>query len=191
MLSKIKEIRKALENNMPQCALALVLTLPDICGQVEYPNEAGVGKRYMNWLEKYISADAFNANYDGALTTFNDGEDPKFPKIDSNAIYKLRCEFLHSGDVEIENDNKVSRDNYLDEFIFTEIGAMDLKNEKGFGARGGYISYIEKNDMDSVIRTYQMDPKYLCEVICDAVEKYYDSSTDKAVFDEHSVKFMS
>jgi len=30
MISKIKEIHKALENNLPQCALALTLMLPDI-----------------------------------------------------------------------------------------------------------------------------------------------------------------
>ncbi len=36
-----------------------------------------------------------------------------------------------------------------------------------------------------------IDTKYLCEVICDAVENYYHNCSNKDVFNEHSVKFAS
>ncbi len=152
MLSKIKEIRKALKNNMPQCALALALTLPDICGQVEHPNEKSAGKRYRAWLDKFIPKDAFDSNYDGSLTAINNGVNPEFPKIDSNAIYMLRCELLHSGDAEIENDKNVSQDNYLDDFFLTVIGDMDWTDENGLGAKSGYGSYIEKDEKGKVLK---------------------------------------
>ena len=35
---KIKQIGKALEHGCYHCALALTFTLPDICGQVAYPD---------------------------------------------------------------------------------------------------------------------------------------------------------
>ena len=98
MISRIEEIRKALDNNLPEAALALALTLPDICGQIEFPFEVKVGKRYVNWLDGHIPKDAFDVNYDGALTAFNNGVDPKFSRLTPTAIYKLRCRFLHSGD---------------------------------------------------------------------------------------------
>ena len=36
----VKEIRKALENELYFVALNSALTLPDICGKVAYPNKA-------------------------------------------------------------------------------------------------------------------------------------------------------
>ncbi|WP_273832345.1 hypothetical protein [Guptibacillus sedimenti] len=38
MLDKIKDIKIALNNKSYLSALALSLTLPDICGQIEYPD---------------------------------------------------------------------------------------------------------------------------------------------------------
>lgn len=39
---------------MYQSALALTLTLPDICGQVEMPS-ARVGARYKSWFDQYVA----------------------------------------------------------------------------------------------------------------------------------------
>jgi hypothetical protein len=38
LLEKIKDINLALTNKSYLSALALSLTLPDICGQIEYPD---------------------------------------------------------------------------------------------------------------------------------------------------------
>lgn len=46
MLEKVKDVKLALKGGAYQSALALALTLPDICGQIEYPNEKSVGERY-------------------------------------------------------------------------------------------------------------------------------------------------
>ena len=53
--NKISEIRKALKLELYNCALALALTLPDVCGKVEFPN-AGVSKRYKEWFDKYAQS---------------------------------------------------------------------------------------------------------------------------------------
>ena len=53
MIDKIvSDIRNAIENDCYIAALALALTLPDVCGKAEYPN-AGNGKRYKNWYIIY------------------------------------------------------------------------------------------------------------------------------------------
>lgn len=48
MQEKILQIRQSLKSKTPLTALALALTLPDICGQVEYPEEESesTGKHY-------------------------------------------------------------------------------------------------------------------------------------------------
>lgn len=73
----IKEIDSCLKNELYMSALTTVLTLPDICGKVEFPKLRN-GKRYLQWLDKYVCADEFNL-------------------IKSDEIYKLRNSMLHQG----------------------------------------------------------------------------------------------
>ena len=49
----VDDINKALENNAYFAALSLALTLPDVCGKAEYPND-GTGKRYKKWYDEYV-----------------------------------------------------------------------------------------------------------------------------------------
>ena len=55
MVQKIvDDIRVALNNNLYFVALSTALTLPDICGKVEYPDENSSRKRYIDWYDKEI-----------------------------------------------------------------------------------------------------------------------------------------
>ena len=45
-LIKIAEIRTALDASLFNCALAVSLTFPDVCGEIEFPQEASAAKRY-------------------------------------------------------------------------------------------------------------------------------------------------
>ena len=49
----IKEINLSLENECYLSALGMALTLPDICGKAEYPNEKSTTKRYIEWFNTY------------------------------------------------------------------------------------------------------------------------------------------
>ena len=42
------EIKKSIDNECFIAALALALTLPDICGKAEYPDDSIAG-RYIRW----------------------------------------------------------------------------------------------------------------------------------------------
>jgi hypothetical protein len=73
----VSAVRDALARENWYAALALALTLPDICVDLEKPKR-GVGARYTQWWNTYLSR-----KYNGALS----GDD----------CYKLRCTFLHQG----------------------------------------------------------------------------------------------
>lgn len=53
VLNAINDVEICLKNNAVFAALLVALTLPDVCGTVEYPN-LGVGQRYKKWYENYI-----------------------------------------------------------------------------------------------------------------------------------------
>jgi hypothetical protein len=80
-------------------ALAAVLTLPDICANLE-SGEQGNGNHYMDWCRRFavpIYADRYNVG---------------FPE---NEIYALRCAFLHQGSGEVHKQ-KVSK--HFDSYLF-------------------------------------------------------------------------
>ena len=49
----VREIRSAISNHLYYPALALALTLPDVCGNVEYP-ESSVFDRYTKWYDECV-----------------------------------------------------------------------------------------------------------------------------------------
>lgn len=67
-------------------ALALALTLPDICGSIEYPNEGKVGVRYRNWCDTW-----------GRMLAVSGAD-----------CYALRCAYLHSGSEEFSGPSAVA-----------------------------------------------------------------------------------
>ena len=127
MKSKIIEIRKCLDAELYQTALALALTLPDVCGQIEYPSLSSVGKRYEKWVETYIDKDEMGNNLEYWKTipvdeSVTGGE--RFPVFTAKNLYELRCSFLHSGNEEISSD-------FLDEFILVKPDSYLLKDVDG------------------------------------------------------------
>lgn len=70
-------------------ALAIALTLPDLCGRLETPNE-GVGKRYTRWFEVYVQPE-YTASPGMGAHVFLSGAD----------CYALRCSYLHEGSGDI------------------------------------------------------------------------------------------
>lgn len=150
MLKRIEDIKKALEAGALLSALALSLILPDICGNLENPNMK-VGDRYVNW---------FNTNVK-AFTLFGDRVSPIKIKckaaqpIDGSVCYKLRCAYLHSGDVdEIAN---------IRDFKFTTNGHYTIKI--GIG-----------------VAKVSVDIGFFCKSICDAAEKFYNDNKGKYDF---------
>ena len=67
---KVQSVRKAFNTGLYESALALALTLPDICAIIEYPNITLVGERYIKWSNSHIFIDNpsnVNENFAGAV----------------------------------------------------------------------------------------------------------------------------
>lgn len=163
MLQRIQEIRNCLTYKCYEGALALALTLPDICGQIAYPSDK-VGKRYTEWFQKYIPAEYFECPLSGfEEQTFN-GE----------MCYQLRCHFLHSGDIDITIDEK------------SRIDIFELDVAEGEYELTGYLYRISGNQ-----RITRIGVNYLCNCLCDRAEQFYDAWADKSAFEAHKAGFVN
>jgi hypothetical protein len=96
-------VRNSLENKNWYAALTLALTLPDICGRLEFPDKSS-SKRFIHWFNDYL-LDEYTLKNMWGTHVFLNGED----------AYALRCAYLHQGEVNIE-DQRVRK--VLSEFTF-------------------------------------------------------------------------
>lgn len=164
VIQRILEIEKCLEQQMWQSALALSLTIPDICGLVEFPynNETGgkstVGYRYKKWFGKHV--EHYFADHQG---------------LDSNGIainayftsvmcYALRNAFLHSGSDDI--DQKY-------EFVLR----VNSSDSYGLNEEGSIISVT-------------IDISKLCKCICYAAEQFYNDWENKEDFNDKKCNWL-
>lgn len=88
----INEIENSLQNGNYLIALMAALTLPDICGKAEYPNEQKPSIRYIRWYDEWI----------GKSETYKDSKTP-FPT--GGIVYELRCSFAHEGSPKVHEKN--------------------------------------------------------------------------------------
>lgn len=160
MIERIKEIRECLNTNHYEAALALALTLPDICGQVEYGPNVGVGDRYRNWISNFVDKEIL------CDSVFEND----FEHLTSADLYKLRCSFLHSG-----NDDLKTK--HIDEF--------HLLSPYRTNGQYGYRYGTKTNADGTETHIAEIDIKYLCEMLCDVAEKYYKSRKPED-FEEHT-----
>lgn len=87
MIDKINDIKRAVEAKAYLSALALALTIPDICGKLAYPTIPRVGERYIKWFDDYVSQ-------------FYGPPEKEYPQFTGEICYKLRCACLHAGNTE-------------------------------------------------------------------------------------------
>ena len=171
MEKRIQEARNCIDNGLYEAALALALTLPDICGQVEYPALKKVGERYTKWIDNFVDSKGLYDPFFDAVGGFE--------HLESQDIYKLRCAFLHSGDQDISSDT-------IDCFNLVRPGGLGAVEGK---ASFGYKYRIENQTDGSVKNTAKIDIKYLTEMICDAAEEYYKTKSPSD-FEEHTFELV-
>lgn len=80
----IDEIAVALNQGLYLVALSAALTLPDVCGKAEYPEER-VSTRYKKWYSTFVP----------------DGNLPE------DSVYALRCSLLHEGNTNAKDKNDI------------------------------------------------------------------------------------
>ena len=153
----IKEIRIALQHELYITALATALTLPDICGQAEYPHDKIVTHRYTKWLQSYAEN-----------LKFSEYQNCSIDDRVANDIYKLRCAFLHQGSSDIST---------LEYFELVKIDPHRANQFQVFRE-----SQLCGDDRKPGPRKISINIVMLCELLCDRAEKYYSVNKEKFGF---------
>lgn len=108
----IDGLREAGAHHNYYAAIAMALTLPDICSKLQYPEERNTGTRYKNWYDQYmLKKYQHEVGADRQLHTFLSGND----------FYALRCAYLHHGESEVTDQR--ARE-VLNHFVFLKPQLM-------------------------------------------------------------------
>ena len=162
----VNDIRCSLENKCYFSALALALTLPDICGMAEFPNKS-VGERYIGWYNKYLGV--YMAHAKDNLCENN-------PWLSGELVYNLRNTYLHQGNPGIASDKVKEEVNQLDKFVLM-LGDGTVLHEASMNITAG-----TKKTGEITYRMIIVDVMYLCDSICDCALWYYENNQDKFKF---------
>lgn len=168
MLDKIEAIMEALKKECFLPALALALTIPDICGKVEYP-DLYTGRRYIEWFDKHARS---YFSFSNSTTSWINNSKLQNSYFTGEMCYKLRCAFLHSGNEQIPSDTmgEVKDDAWEYEYKFR----LSLDRTS--------VGETWDNTKTSKRRTITIDVRELCKAICYAAQEYYDEVNDPEKF---------
>ena len=163
MLRLIADVNKALEAESYFSALSLVLTFPDICGKAEYPQEKSTAKRYKNWYDEYIG------KYEQCPCEHC--QNTPMPYLSGEVVYSLRNFLLHQGTPNIDV-LKIKNDN-------NKIDCFELVIE----SKNSFDIYSDASGiLNGSVRTYRVNVRRLCLILCNSVRSYYEENKDKFNF---------
>ena len=170
-LDRIREIRWNIQDGRWQSALALALTLPDICGGIAYPETVkkyrdgrvmedrygkparDVGSQYIQWFDQY------------AGPFFKKNETDERPYLCGERCWQLRCEYLHQ--------NKG----------FVNEGA-DLEVHFHLGLNcGTTICQLDQETDGDGPNHIRLDIEELCIRLCRAAEAFYKEFHEQMDFE--------
>jgi len=97
------DITKAKDSGAYLSALALALTIPDICGKVE-GNGNNDREKYINWFNEWIYKFFELPKSDNPM--FDEHDDLVI--FDGLVCYALRCAFLHCGSVKLKENTRLN-----------------------------------------------------------------------------------
>lgn len=144
----------------------LALTIPDICGKAEYP-EDGNTKRYIKWFNSHMQQYKQSTSLYGYDMPFLSGE----------VVYNLRNSMIHSGNPNIEV-KKIT-----DELC--KIEQFELRFEKDFSGDTSHISYGA--GMRIVERGYVVNAYLLCYRLCRVARDFFEKNRGKFNFFDYQI----
>ena len=152
----VNEIRTCLSNRCYFAALSLTLMLPDICGVAEYPDKQ-VAERYISWYDNCLGA------YLKQERMF-EGQ----PYLSGEIVYNLRNTFFHQGKADIIASKVRETQNQIDRFTLI-LGDGTVMHTVSLTVNAGDVWY----------RNIFVDVVFLCGIICDAAQWYYQNNKEK------------
>lgn len=176
LMERVDEVEKVLADGFYQSALALALTLPDICGKILFPEEGSVGARYRKWFDQYVSQ-KFMPNCQPKSV------DPSKRIMDGAIAYQLRCAYLHSG----ESDDDEMRKRVKNNIKQTDDGCFEAAyqfiltlDQEGITVESDCGTQMPKRQY-----TVYINVKRLYERLCAATRTCVDRLSNTEI-DEHS-----
>lgn len=168
----LREIKVCLKNGCYMAALTTALTLPDICGKTRYPDEKSTRRRYIKWFDEYTKQ----------CGIFHDNYSSDIPHLSGELIYSLRCSVLHEGNPGIDKE-KLNTDYF--ELIWRE-------RERAISTNFYAVAIFDddKNNRSNEYKKYSIDLRYLCNVICQATENYYNNNKELFNFFNYNLVSM-
>lgn len=171
---RIEEVKLCVSQEMWQAALALALTIPDICGQIEFSNlkmknrkgeeiEASQGCKYSEWFHRHIE------HYYADKQGWDKNKFAINPIFTGDMCYQLRCAFLHSGD---DATNKI--DSKIKHRFNLRINSCDS------------ISLNKKGDINGV----DIEIANLCNYICEGALDFYSNWDNHQDFTDKRCKWL-
>lgn len=108
----INQINSCLEHNEIPAAFYMSLTLPDVCGLLEFPG-LKPSERYIKWFDEHIG------QYEQSPLAKEDPSWAEMPYMSGERMYKIRNGLLHACTNDLGEQFK------LDEFLFIWQGALE------------------------------------------------------------------
>lgn len=163
----VQEINDCLNDNHLIAALTMALTLPDVCGKAEYPNERSSSKRYVDWFD----------------TNLGETENPEFifednlPSLTGEVVYQTRCSFLHQGTPYVDIDRISAERNKANNF------KLVLEDKNDFDIYCDHSSVFSSNCSNfHQNRSHIISVRRLCLIISSVALGYYKNNKEKFSF---------
>lgn len=187
----LDDINKSIKNECYISALALALTLPDICIHAKannQPEKCEVGrKEYKQWINEFLTnindktATYVRINENGNILSVGHLDEKdyafysleckagekliKIIEIDGELLYSLRCSILHAG-----NTNFTLKVEGKPIEFDTNLGISKLENRN-------YSHYRILCSSNPIKFSADIDIALLCERLCNAAQLYFNSNT--------------
>lgn len=164
-LDRVQEIEQNVADRRWQSALALALTLPDICGGIAFPEivkkyrdgrvmldrqnnpTRDVGGQYIRWFDTY------------AAPFFKQTDNAQRPYICGERCWQLRCEYLHQNKGFDNEDERGTTRFHLGVNCGSSVCGLDQ-------------AVIQGDSLD-----VRIDIEQFCLRMCRAARNYYESAS--------------
>lgn len=163
----IDEIYRCMDNECYIAALSLALTIPDICGKAEFPNDA-VTSRYIKWYNEYVG------QYEKPTSPY--GAD--MPYLSGEVIYNLRNSMLHQGNPNVESSKIKEERCKVDHFVLSIADMYDSGTSMvsyGFG-----MAITERKLKINIVN--------ICHKLCRVAASYYEDNPEKFNFFQYTLE---
>lgn len=165
----LEDIKLATENKAYFSALALALTIPDICSKIEYKDtKLKKNEKYIEWFNKWIYK-YFE------IPKSNNEEFDSYDELaifDGKVCYALRCAYLHAGNYELKENGK--NEIGIDRFeLCVSDGEWQFGDSHGCSISNDTIIDVHRRfNVENLIKYFIMGTEDYISEVGDNSEKY-------------------